>query len=74
MGKGEINMKKYKVTHIVLCEVATYRVIEAENEQDLLDKISKIETYTCSDDNYACDTEICADREVIQTHIMEIVK
>jgi hypothetical protein len=67
-------MPIYKVTHLVLCEVATYRTIEAKDGAELLEKIASIETLTCSDDNFYCDYEIVADREAIEVDIKEITR
>jgi hypothetical protein len=65
-------MPRYRVTHIVLCEVACYRTIQAENPQELKAKLESIETYTCDDDSMSVDTEIISDREVISVDIREI--
>jgi hypothetical protein len=64
-------MKKYKVEHIVLCEVRTYRIIEAENMNHLLGKVAAIETLT---DGSNCDYEIISDRDAIQIDIKEITR
>lgn len=64
-------MKTYKVEHIVLCEVRTWRTIEAANSQELLTKVAAIETLT---DGNSCDYEIISDRESIQIFVKEITR
>jgi hypothetical protein len=67
-------MPKYHVTHTVLCEVNTTRTIEAENHDDLLNKITTIETMTstCWDEPYPCDFEIMNDIEIKNVVIKKI--
>ena len=57
-------MKKYKVKQLVLCEVATYRTIEANSMDEAMGKVAGIETATAD-----CDYEITADREVLSVAI-----
>ena len=64
-------MKTYKVEHIVLCEVRTWRTIEAANSQELLAKLAAIETLT---DSSTCDYEIIRDRDAIEIDITEITR
>jgi len=63
-------MKKYRVKHLILCEVSTWRVIEAKNYAEALVKVAEIETVT-STAGSACDYEIVGDREVIAMSIKE---
>jgi hypothetical protein len=64
-------MKRYKVTHIVLCEVATYRTILAENFDEAMKKVAAIETLTSTGDGG--DYEIMSDLETKQMRITEVV-
>jgi hypothetical protein len=61
-------MKKYRVKHLVLCEVSTWRVVEAKNYAEALAKVAEIETVTSAGE---CDYEIVSDREVIAMSIKE---
>lgn len=63
-------MRSYKVTHIVMCEVETYRVINAENEEDLFRKIAAIQTYTDTGDG--SDYQIISDVAVKQINIRSL--
>lgn len=67
-------MPKYHVTHTVLCEVNTFRTIEAENHDDLLNKLTTIEimTSTAKDEFYPCDFEIINDVEIKNILIKKI--
>lgn len=62
-------MKSFRVTHVVLCEVQTYRIIQAESYDKALEKIAAIDTVTGSND---CDYEICADIAVKQLTVTEL--
>ena len=64
-------MKRYKVTHVVMCEVATYRTILAENFDDAMQKVAAIETLTSTFDGG--DYEIMSDLETKQMRITEVV-
>jgi len=66
-----MKMKKYKVVHIVFCEVATYRTIVAENFDEAMKKVAAIETLTSTGDGG--DYEILADIETKQVRITEVV-
>jgi len=57
-------MNLYKVKQIVLCEVATYRTIEANSIEEAMGKVAGIETATAE-----CDYEILSDREVLSVAI-----
>jgi hypothetical protein len=59
-------MKQFKVKQVVLCEVHTYRVVDAENMTDALNKVAAIETATAG-----CDYEIVSDVEVKAVTIKE---
>ena len=61
-------MPKYKVEHLVLCEVSTERWIEAESMDEALVKVAGIETVTCSGE---CEYEIVSDRAVLSVSIEE---
>lgn len=63
-------MRSYKITHIVLCEVETYRVINAENEEDLFKKIAAIQTLTDTGDG--SDYQIIGDVAVKQINIRSL--
>jgi hypothetical protein len=65
-------MPRYKVTHLVLCEVACYRTVQAENLTELHQKLGTIETYTCDNDLMSVDTEIISDQKLIEVDIREI--
>lgn len=64
-------MKKYRVTHVVVCEVATYRTILAENFDDAMQKVAAIQTLTATGDGG--DYEIMSDIETKQMRITEVV-
>lgn len=66
-------MKTFKVTHIVLCEVATYRTVTAENYTEALAKVAAIETYTATG-VMECDYEIISDRNVLLMEMKEVEK
>jgi hypothetical protein len=57
-------MNLYKVNQIVLCQVATYRTIEATSMEEAMGKVAGIETATAD-----CDYEILSDREVLSVAI-----
>ncbi len=57
---------KYKVEHLVLCKVATWRVIEADSIEEAMGKMAAIETVTASTE---CDYEIISDVEVLAVNI-----
>ena len=57
-------MKKYKVKQLVLCEVATYRTVEANSIDEAMSNVAKIETATAE-----CSYEIVSDREVLSVAI-----
>ena len=61
-------MKKYRVKHLILCEVSTWRVIEAKNYSEALAKVAEIETVTSTGE---CDYEIVGDRDVLAMSIKE---
>jgi hypothetical protein len=42
--------KKYRVRHVVVCEVAAWRTIYADNMDDAMQKVAKIETITATSD------------------------
>jgi hypothetical protein len=67
-------MPKYHVTHTVICAVNTYRTIEAENIDDLLNKLTRIEiiTGTSKDEVYPCDYEILNDIDIKNLAIKKI--
>jgi hypothetical protein len=67
-------MPKYHVTHTVICEVNATRTIEAQNIDDLLNKLTTIETITSTnwDNPYSCDFEIMNDIEIQNVVIKKI--
>jgi len=64
-------MKQFKVKHVVLCEVHTYRVVAANDMTDALNKIAAIGTVTAASGDMACDYEIVHDIEVKAVTIKE---
>ena len=64
-------MKQYKVKHVVLCEVHTYRIVEAESIEAAMVAVSQIQTVTAGDSAMSCDYEIVADVEVKAVTIKE---
>ena len=57
---------KYKVEHLVMCKVATYRVVEADSMEEAMGKVAGIQTVTASEEsNY----EIVEDIEVLAVNI-----
>lgn len=63
-------MKQYMVNHTVICEVRTWRAIEAENYADALAKVAAIECLT--DTSTGADHEVINDLEVKQVSIREL--
>ena len=63
-------MKKFTITHIVLCEVATYRTVFAENFDEAMQKAAAIETVTATYNDG--DHEIIADLEIKKLSITEV--
>lgn len=64
-------MKKFKVRHVVMCEVHAYRVVEAESMSDALGKLSLIETVTATGGDMPCDYEIVGDHDVMSVSVKE---
>jgi len=64
-------MKQYKVKHVVLCEVHTYRVVVAKDIHEALTFVAAIETATASIGDTPCDYEIVSDIEVKAVTIKE---
>ena len=62
--------KKYKVRHVVLCEVAAWRTIYADNMDDAMQKVAKIETITATSDGG--DYEIMSDLETKSIIVEEV--
>lgn len=62
--------KKYKVRHVVLCEVAAWRTIYADNMDDAMEKVAKIETITATSDGG--DYEIMSDLETKSIKVEEV--
>lgn len=62
--------KKYKVRHVVLCEVAAWRTIYADNMDDAIEKVAKIETITATSDGG--DYEIMSDLETKSIIVEEV--
>lgn len=62
--------KKYKVRHVVLCEVAAWRTIYADNMDEAMDKVAKIETITATSDGG--DYEIMSDLETKSIIVEEV--
>lgn len=61
-------MAIFKVQHLVLCEVSTWRTIEADNFDDALLKVEAIETVTASG---GCNYEIVNDIKIKSVTITE---
>jgi hypothetical protein len=60
---------KFKVEHLVLCKVATYRVVEANSMEEAMGKTAGIHTVTASgESNY----EIVSDVEVLAVNIEKV--
>lgn len=57
-------MKKFKVKQLVMCEVATYRTVEAEDMEAAMTMVAGIETVTAD-----CDYEIVRDLDVVSVAI-----
>ena len=55
-------MKKYRVEHLMICEVSVWRTIEAKTFEDALEKIKSITTVTSTDTG--ADYEIVYDMDV----------
>jgi hypothetical protein len=61
-------MATFRVNHIVLCEVSTWRTIEADNFDDALLKVAAIEYVT---DSSSCNYEIVNDVKIESVTITE---
>lgn len=55
-------MAKYRVEHVVICEVNVWRVIEADNYTEAMGKVSSIQTITSTSEG--ADYEIITDMEI----------
>jgi hypothetical protein len=62
--------KKYRVRHVVVCEVAAWRTIYADNMDDAMEKVAKIETITATSDGG--DYEILSDLETKSIIVEEV--
>ena len=62
-------MKKFKVKHLVLCEVSVWRTIQAESFEDAMAQVYKIETVTST--STGADYEIVHDVEIKALSIKE---
>lgn len=59
---------EFKVKHLVLCEVATQRIIEANSMEEALNKIASIHTVTATCDG-DCDYQIVSDIKTLAVNI-----
>lgn len=64
-------MKKFKVKHLVLCEVSVWRTIQAESFEDAMAQVYKIDTVTST--TTGADYEIVHDVEIKALSIKEDV-
>jgi hypothetical protein len=64
-------MKKFKVKHLVLCEVSVWRTIQAESFEDAMAQVYKIDTVTST--STGADYEIVHDVEIKALSIKEDV-
>lgn len=62
-------MKKFRVTHVVLCEVNCYRTISAETYEKAMEQLAAIECYSGASE---ADFEIVSDIEVKHLTVTEI--
>ena len=62
--------KKYKVRHVMICEVAAWRTIFADNMDDAMQKVAKIESITSTSDGG--DYEIMSDLETKSIIVEEV--
>ena len=62
--------KKYSVRHVLLCEVVAWRTIYADNMDEAMDKVAKIETITATSDGG--DYEIMSDLETKSIIVEEV--
>lgn len=62
-------MKKFKVKHLVLCEVSVWRTIQAESFEDAMAQVYKIDTVTST--TTGADYEIVHDVEIKALSIKE---
>lgn len=63
-------MKKFRISHIVLCKVHVWRTIVADSYEDALRKAAAIECIT--DTSNGADYEVVDDEAVKQITIKEI--
>lgn len=63
--------RKYRVRHVMVCEVAAWRTIYADNMDDAMQKVAKIETITSTSDGG--DYEIMSDIETRSIKVEEVV-
>ena len=63
-------MKKFRISHIVLCKVHVWRTIAADSYEDALRKAAAIECIT--DTSNGADYEVVDDEAVKQIIIKEI--
>ena len=64
-------MEKFKVKHLVLCEVSVWRTIQAESFEDAMAQVYKIDTVTST--TTGADYEIVHDVEIKALSIKEDV-
>lgn len=62
-------MKKFKVKHLLLCEVSTWRIVQAETFEDAMEQVKAIDTLT--DTSTGADYEIVHDVEIKAMSIKE---
>jgi hypothetical protein len=62
--------KKYRVRHVVLCEVAAWRTIYADNMDEAMRKVAAIETITATLEG--ADYEIISDLETKSIIVEEV--
>lgn len=63
--------RRYRIRHVVVCEVAAWRTIFADNMDDAMQKMAKIETITSTFDGG--DYEIISDIETRSIKVEEVV-
>ncbi len=61
-------LKKFNVRQVILCEVAVWKVMEAENIDDALVKLS---VRSCTTGDSDVDYEIISDIRVLETKVRE---
>jgi hypothetical protein len=62
-------MKKFRVEHVVLCEVRVWYQVDANNHSEALEIVSKVDCPTGSSIINGADYEIISDNEILYTKV-----